>query len=308
VSPSIAIVGAGALGSYYGARLALSGADVRFLLRRDRAHVRAHGFTLKERDGTRHLKDVAAFASTAEIGPVDLVLVTLKTTSNGELGTLLAPLMGPTTRVATLQNGLGNEECIAALVGPERVLGAMCYLGVTRAGPGELVGHLTPGAIAIGEFGRPVGETARELAALFERAGVRARLEENLAEARWQKLLWNVPFNGLSIVGGGITTDRIIADPALAAEARALMEELAAAGRKQGFDVTPKHIAWQFEITPKLGAYQPSSLVDFLAGREVEIEAIWGEPLRRAQAVGVPVPRLEALYGKLRAATGVKAN
>jgi 2-dehydropantoate 2-reductase len=304
MTPSIAIIGTGAIGGYYGVRLALSGADVRFLLRRDLAHVREQGFTLRERDGVRKLERVAAFGRTEDIGPVDYVLVTLKTTANAELPGLLAPLLGPQTRVVTLQNGLGNEEAMAAMVGGERVLGALCYIGVTRDAPGELTGHYTPGAMTIGAYGRPPGPATRPIAEALERAGVKVRLADNLAEARWQKLVWNVPFNGLAIARGGITTDKIVSDPELTAEARGLMLELAQAGRRMGFEVTDKFIDWQFEITPGMGAYRPSSLVDFLAGREVELEAIWGEPLRRGQAAGVPMPRLEALYRDLQAATG----
>jgi 2-dehydropantoate 2-reductase len=224
---SVAIVGAGALGCYYGARLALAGGDVRFLLRSDLAYVRTHGLTLRERDGTRRLERVAAFGSATEIGPVDLVVITLKTTANASLATLLPPLLGPKTIVLTLQNGLGNEEVVASLVGPERVLGGLCFIGVTREAPGELVGYYTPGAMTLGEFGRPASDRLREVAGLFAQAGVNATAVENLAEARWRKLVWNVPFNGLAIAAGGIATDRILADPGLAAEVRALMEEIA---------------------------------------------------------------------------------
>src|SRR5687768_13448748 len=103
---SIAIVGAGAIGSYYGVRLAFAGADVRFLLRSDLAHVRKHGFTLRENGETRRLERVAAFGATPEIGPVDVVLVTLKSTANAALPELLPPLIGKETIVVTLQNGL----------------------------------------------------------------------------------------------------------------------------------------------------------------------------------------------------------
>jgi 2-dehydropantoate 2-reductase len=122
--------------------------------------------------------------------------------------------------VVTLQNGLGNEEQIAALVGPERVLGGLCFIAVTRERPGELTGYLTPGTIILGEFNRPAGASARAVAQAFERAGVRVRVVDNLAEARWQKLVWNIPFNGLAVAAGGITTDRILADPALAGRSR----------------------------------------------------------------------------------------
>jgi 2-dehydropantoate 2-reductase len=303
---SFAIVGAGAIGSYYGARLALVGADVRFLMRGDLAHVRAHGLTLRERDATRRLEPVVAFGSAAEIGPVDVVLVTLKTTSNASLASLLPPLLGRETMVVTLQNGLGNEELIASLVGSGRVLGGLCFIAVTREAPGELVGYHTPGAVTLGEFGRPAGERTRQLAEWFQRAGVNCRAVDNLAEARWRKLIWNVPFNGLAVAAGGITTDKILADPVLAGEVRALMDEVAHAARHFGYDVPEEFIQQQINLTPPMGAYKPSSLVDFLAGREVEVEAIWGEPLRRAQAAGLPMPRLAQLYDRLRRATKPK--
>jgi 2-dehydropantoate 2-reductase len=300
---TFAVVGSGAIGSYYGARLALAGADVRFLLRSDLEHVRTHGFVLRERDAIRRLEKVAAFGTTAEIGAVDVVLVTLKTTANAALPALLPPLLGPSTIVVTLQNGLGNEEFIASLIGADRVLGGLCFIAVTREGPGEFVGFHTPGAITLGEFGRPAAERTRAVADWLKRAGVNCRAVENLAEARWRKLIWNVPFNGLAIAAGGITTDRILADAELAREVRVLMDEIATAARHFGYEVPEEFIQGQIDVTPPMGPYKPSSLVDFFAGREVEVEAIWGEPLRRAQAAGLPMPRLERLYGQLRTAS-----
>ena len=160
-------------------------------------------------------------------------------------------------------------------------------------------GFHTPGAIALGEFGRPAGERVNTIAEMFSGAGVKMRVVDRLAEARWQKLIWNIPFNGLAIARGGLTTDRLLGDPAIAAEVRPLMDEIAAAGRALGFDVPEKFIRAQLDITPPLGPYAPSSLVDFLAGREVEVDAIWGEPLRRAQAAGLAMPRLARLHGEL---------
>ena len=300
---SIAIVGAGAIGSYYGGRLALAGGDVRFLMRSDAAHVRRHGLTLREKDATRTLRDVAVFERPEAIGPVDLVVVTLKTTANAALASLLPPLVGAGTAVLTLQNGLGNEELVASIVGGERVLGGLCYIGVTREAPGEITGYHTPGKMTLGEFQRPASERVREIAARFEAVGVQTRVVDELAEARWQKLIWNVPFNGLAIAGGGVSTDRILADPTLAGQVRPLMDEVATAARHFGYRVPENFIQAQIDVTPGMGAYRPSSLVDFLAGREVEIEPIWGEPLRRAEAAGLAMPRLAALYAELKRRT-----
>ena len=300
--PRIAFIGAGAIGCYYGARLALIDHDVRFLMRSELAHVRSHGITLRERDGSRRLERVAAFATTEEIGPVDLIFVTLKSTANSALPKLLPPLLKPDTVVVTLQNGLGNEELLAGLVGPERVLGGLCFIAVTREAPGVLVGYHTPASVSLGEFDRPAAARTHCVGALFQAIGVKCTVVDRLAEARWRKLIWNIPFNGLAIAAGGITTDRILADAVLAREVRALMDEVAGAARHLGYDIPESFIQAQIDVTPPMGPYKPSSLVDFLGGREVEVEAIWGEPLRRARAAGRPMPRLGALYDRLRTA------
>ena len=300
---TIAIVGAGAIGTYYGARLALSGREVRLLMRGDLAHVRAHGVRLVEKHGTQLLQPIAAFGTATEVGPVDLVLVTLKTTANFELAHLLPPLLHAHTAVVTLQNGLGNEEAIAALVGPERVLGGLCFIAATRTAPGEITCG-NPGSIDLGEMSGPATDRTRAVAALFSAAGVRCTADDNLGEARWRKLAWNVPFNGLAIAAGGLTTDQLLTTPSLAARVRRLMDEVAAAARALGYEVTEAFIQRQIDHTPKLGAYRPSSLVDYHAGREVELEAIWGEPLRRGQAAGVAMPELSRLYAELRVLAG----
>ncbi|HEV8072569.1 MAG TPA: 2-dehydropantoate 2-reductase [Opitutaceae bacterium] len=301
--PTIAIIGSGAIGLYYGAKLAPAGADVRFLMRSDLAAVRARGLLLlHEKDLTTELRPVAAFGSTGEIGPVDLIIVTLKTTANGELARLLPPLLGPGTVILTLQNGLGSDEQLAALFGAERVMGGLAFIAATRMAPGEVTCY-HPGSIALGEFGRPPQERTRTLAAQFTAAGVKTRVVDDLNEARWRKLVWNIPFNGLAIAAGGVATDRLCADPSLATEVRALMHEVQLAAGRLGFTIPDKFLQQQFDVTPPMGAYRPSSLVDFLAGREVEVEAIWGEPLRRAQAAGASVPRLEKLYASLKKLT-----
>ncbi|HWZ95941.1 MAG TPA: 2-dehydropantoate 2-reductase [Opitutaceae bacterium] len=299
----IAIVGSGAIGMYYGSKLASAGVDLRFLMRGDLAAVRARGSLLvHDKGGTMELRPVAAFGSAEEIGPVDLVIVTLKTTANGELARLLPPLLGPRTVIFTLQNGLGSDEQLAALFGAERVMGGLAFIAATRTAPGEVTCY-HPGSISLGEFGRPPQDRTRALAAQFEAAGVKTRVVDDLAEARWHKLVWNIPFNGLAIAAGGIATDRLCAVPRLAEEVRALMHEVQSAASRLGFVIPDKFLRQQFDVTPPMGAYRPSSLVDFLAGREVEVEAIWGEPLRRAQAAGAHVPRLEKLYASLKKLT-----
>lgn len=298
----IAIVGAGAIGTYYGVRLGGAGADVRFLLRSDLPAVQSRGaMVIHEKEGSLELRPLAVFGSTEEIGAVDLAIVTLKTTANDQLARLLPPLIGANTQVLTLQNGLGADETIAGLVGAERVLGGLAFIASTRTAPGEVTCY-HPGSITLGEFGRLPSERTHALAAQFTAAGVTIRIAANLLAARWHKLVWNIPFNGLAVAAGGVTTDRICEDAGLAARVRVLMKEVQHAAAALGVTIPDEFLRQQFDVTPPMGAYRPSSLVDYLAGREVEIEAIWGEPLRRAQAAGAAVPELAKLYAELRVA------
>jgi 2-dehydropantoate 2-reductase len=298
-SPRIGIIGSGAVGLYYGAKMALAGAEVRFLMRGDLAAVRARGSLLvRDRAATTELRPVAAFGAPAEIGPVDLALVALKTTSKDELRGLVEPLLGPNTALLTLQNGLGADEFLAGLFGADRVIGGLVFMAINRTGPGEVT-CFHPGSVSLGEFGGTPLPRTRALGELLRAGGLRVDVVENLLEARWRKLVWNIPFNGLSIAEGGIATDRICADPRLMEEAGALMREVQRAAAAFGFAIPDTFLRKQFEVTPPMGAYRPSSLVDYLAGREVEVESIWGEPLRRSRAAGAEMPRLARLYARL---------
>ena len=298
--PKVAVIGSGAIGIYYGVKLGRSGVAVRFLLRSDLPEVRRRGaMSIHDANGTVELRPVAVFGNVTEIGPVDLVLVSLKTTANHRLPELLPPLLGPKTAVLTFQNGLGAEETIASIAGGEHVLGGLAFIALNRIAPGE-VRCFHHGSLILGQFGRPPTEETRNLAAQLTTAGIKVDVAENLATARWQKLVWNIPFNGLAIAAGGVSTDVICADPKLAQRVHVLMKEVQQAAFALGHVITDNFLQRQFEVTPPMGAYKPSSLVDFLAGREVELESIWGEPLRRAEAVGAPVPALKNLYEELR--------
>ncbi len=296
----IAILGSGALGLYYGGRLARAGNDVTFIARSDCEHLRAHGVTVKVTDGdfTVPPASISVAASPAECGPVDLVIVTLKATANDQLATLLPPLLHAGTVVLNLQNGLGVDEPVAAVVGADHTVGGLCFICSNRIAPGTAECTMT-GMIVIGEFaGEPLPRT-KAIADLFGTAGVKVNVSPSLAEARWRKLVWNVPFNGLSVAEGGMTTDVILQSAEREAEVWALMREVQAAALAYGYAIPEPFVVDQVERTRPMGPYKPSTMLDYLAGKPLELEPIWGEPLRRAKAKGVPVPHLEALFARL---------
>ena len=303
-NPSVAIVGAGAIGTYYGGCLALAGAGVHLFVRSGIAALRAHGIVLREGDTVQTVSPtgIAICASSEEIGPVDLVIVTLKNTANDRLAALLPPLIGPHTTILTLQNGLGSDELLASLFGAGRIVGGLAFIAAVREAPGEIRIY-TPGYVTLGEFRGPAGDRVRWLVDLFQRAGVKCEAVDDLAEARWRKLVWNIPFNGLTIAAGGVPTDQILSLPEWEREARLLIDEVVGAAARFGYIIPGEFIEGQLDHTRRMGAYQPSSLIDYLAGREVEVEAIWGEPLRRARAAGAEMPHLAQLYDRLKQVT-----
>ena len=299
--PRYAIVGSGALGGYYGAKLAHAGCDVHFLMRGDLETVRRDGLTIRSPDGDIHLSSVNAYGSAAEIGPVDIVLIALKTTSNAALPSLVHPLLGPETALVTLQNGLGNEELLASHFGARRVMGGLCFVCLTRTAPG-VVEHYGHGALSIGEFKGPPQDRTMRLVLDFQRAGIDAKAVQSLITERWRKLVWNIPFNGLGIAAGA-NVAQVLNDEPLCAAARALMGEVVQSAGKLGYAIRPDFIDFQIERSRSMGAYRSSSQIDYEAGRKVEVESIWGEPLRQARSAGAETPRMELLYALLRQLT-----
>lgn len=295
----IAVVGAGAIGSYYGAKLAYYGRDVHFLMRGDMSEIRRFGIRILGKGENLRLAKVRHSASTEEIGPCDLVLVAVKATANGDLLRLIPPLLREKTMLLTLQNGFGNEEFLAENFGAARVLGGLCFVCLIRTSPG-VIEHYDQGHLALGEYNRCPEPRTHDVAWEFKRCGVVCRVVENLALERWRKLIWNIPFNGLSIAAGGLDTAAILSDEHLRGECLALMDEVILAANKCGFPLPAAAALEQVKRTELMGAYKPSTLIDFEAGRPLEIEALWGEPLRRARSAGACTPRLQDLYEKLK--------
>ena len=303
----IGVVGCGALGSFYGAQLCRSGQEVHFLLRSDYDVVRRKGVTIHSVDGDFHVQPRCA-RSPDEIGACDVVLIGLKTTANDQFRKLLPPLVGPHTAVVTLQNGLGNEEQLACLFPPEQVLGGLCFVCLNRAESG-VIHHTAHGKVVLGEFQRPPLPRTHELAALFRQAGVVCDITDNLAGTHWQKLVWNVPFNGLGVAGTAgyealvsqpstfksqpvLTTDILLGDPRWEQLVRELMFEVIAAANALDLNVSVSQVDEQINRTRVMGAYKASTLIDFERGQPLELESMFLEPLRQAQKAGVPVPRL----------------
>ncbi|MDD2336288.1 MAG: putative 2-dehydropantoate 2-reductase [Geobacteraceae bacterium] len=296
----IAVVGAGALGLYYGAVLQKSGNDVYFLLRSDYTAINAEGLTVYSVNGDFHLPKVKSFRSPSEIGTVDLVVVGLKTFANSSYAELITPLVGNKTQILTLQNGLGNEESLAALFGKEKILGGVAYLCSIREKPGE-VRHLGEGRILLGEYSKIDSTRTEEIASRFRAAGVECRSVSDLKRARWEKLVWNIPFNGLCALMLKSVDSFLKFEPTRRL-IREIMEEVITAANTQCLlKEIPLSLAEKMVASSSnLGQYKPSMLIDRLKDRPLELEAIFGIPLQIAAEKGIQMPRVQQIFALLQ--------
>ena len=291
----IAVVGAGALGLYYGALLQKSGEDVHFLLRSDYDAIVRQGIKVFSTNGDFTLPQVHGYRAPQEIGVVDLVLVGLKTFANSSYRELVAPLVGDSTQILTLQNGLGNEEALAGLFGEEHIIGGVAFLCANRGNPGE-VHHMGPSRIVLGELKRRDRTRLEQLAAMFIKAGVECRTTEDLRRARWEKLVWNIPFNGLCALLLQ-PVNKLLKQDSTRALVRALMLEVIAAANAQNLSkpIDEGYADRMVEFTDNMGEYRPSMQIDREMGRQLELTAIFKIPLEYGQRKGIPMPRVEML-------------
>ena len=299
---SIAIVGAGALGGYYGGRLAQHGFDVHLLLRSDYENVRQRGLNVRSVSGDFSLSadQLHVYNDPAAMPKVDLVVVTLKSTENQQFERLITPLLHQETAILTLQNGLGNEDDLARLFGIERVLGGIAFVCINRTGPGELH-HTEAGFIRVGEFAGDAGRSPRaeRIVEMFNASHVTAHVIDGpVRAARWAKLVWNVPFNGLGALLDA-TTDQLLAGDDGTQHVRAVMNEVIAAAAADGIALPADMPDKQIAATRGMGAYRTSTQIDRQSGRAMEVEAIFTRPWEVARRGGVPAPLLHLLHVSL---------
>ncbi len=298
----IGIIGSGAIGGFYGLMLAKAGFDVHFLLRSEYPAVCEHGLSLDSAEhGTLHMK-VQAYARAADMPPCDWLLIGAKATSNDHLAPLIVQAAAPGAKVVLLQNGLGVEEQLRpALRTDMHLLGGLCFICVNRQGPG-LIRHQALGTVNLGYHSGPASDGGTALVSegtgLFQAAGIDSHAMPNLALARWQKLVWNVPYNGLSVLLGASTT-ALMGNTASRELVLVLMAEVVQGAAACGHMLPEGYAQHLFQVTQRMPDYWPSMYHDHAHKRPLELQAIYAEPLAQARAAGCRLPRMEMLYQAL---------
>jgi 2-dehydropantoate 2-reductase len=293
-----AIVGAGAVGSFYGAKLQQSGMKVQYqtrgsasVLRKDKMHIQSTlgDFSLS----------ADAYESTQTMDPADLVIVTVKAQDNIDYYTLINPLIKFNSVILLLQNGLNLDERLHELFPNNSVLGAAAFVCLNRISATD-IRHFAYGRLDIGYLKLEDESLADDIVKLFRNAGLDVQYAGNIRAVRWKKLLWNVPFNVLSVLLLKANTKEMIEDENINRLAVDLMKEVQAIALADGIVITDDDIYKMIEHTKVMVPYKTSMLLDFEEHRPMEVEAILGEPLKTAKMFSISAPRMEVLYAELK--------
>ncbi|ROR01792.1 2-dehydropantoate 2-reductase [Desulfosoma caldarium] len=292
----VLVVGAGAIGGYYGGRLAQGGACVSVVARSDYAVVVREGIRIQSPAGDFHFRPDRVVREAEDLGRYpDVILVGLKVLEHIRPEELIRGAMGPKTSVLLIQNGVDVERPVAEAFPENEILSGLAFICVHRTAPGYVL-HQDYGRLVLGRYPQGASSTAEKLAEIFRRAGVPCEVTASVVTARWQKLVWNAPFNPMSVLCGGASTAEMLGHEETENLVRAVMQEVCAVASAVGHalpdDVVDRMIADTRTMTP----YKTSMLLDYEAGRPMEVEAILGNAVRIARRHGVQVPHMETLY------------
>lgn len=293
-----AIIGTGAIGGFYGARLDKAGFEVHFLLHTDYQYVVDHGLTIDSCDGNFTLPSPKVYDSTSEMPQCDVVIVALKTTQNHLLPSLLPPLLKPDTIILLIQNGIGVEADVQQLFPSQPIAAGMAFICSAKAGPGH-INHQFYGNINIGNYSCHNPQRYGQMLADFRAAGIGAADVEYL-EARWKKAVWNMPFNGMT-VALNTTTNRLLSCESTHRLIYDQMLEVIGAAQALGVkNLDTRFADKMIANTIKMPPYSPSMKLDFDFHRPMEINYLYTRPIAEARAAGFAMPKLEMLEAELK--------
>lgn len=293
-----AVIGTGAVGGYYGGRLANAGHDVHFLLHSDYDYIKQNGLQVDSCNGSFHLDSPNIYRSTADMPKADVVIVALKTTRNLLLKELLPPLLHSETLVLLIQNGIGPEPELQQWFPNLYIAAGLAFICSAKTEPGR-VNHQCYGNINIGNYSCKNTEIIDCLMSDFIQSGINAALVE-YHEARWKKAVWNMPFNGMTVVMNA-QTDKLLAQPDTLSLIRRQMLEVIGAAQALGVkNIDATFADKMIENTIKMVPYSPSMKLDYEYHRPMEIDFLYTNAIKAAHSVGYAMPCLEMLEAQLR--------
>jgi 2-dehydropantoate 2-reductase len=294
----IAVMGSGAVGGYFGAKLAAAGHELAFIARgKHLAAMRADGLRVQSPNGDLLIRQAQCTDLPEQIGAVDLVLFCVKSYDTESAAKVIAPLVSERSQILSLQNGIDNPDKLARVYGAPKVLPGVVYIGAQLSAPGVIT-HSMGGKIIFGQMDGAVGERARELARTLTTAGIPAEASMAIRQAQWSKLLWNAPFCAISCLSRA-NTKEIVESAALSRLARECMAEVQAAARTQGIELPSSQFDEVMSFSRAMGAFKPSMLQDLEAGKPLEYDAFNGIVVRLLEANSQAGPVNRAFFATL---------
>lgn len=293
-----AVVGTGAIGGYYGGRLALSGKDVHFLFNTEYDYVAKNGLKVDSVAGDFCINPIKAYKSTDDMPKCDVVLVALKSTRNSILPDILPSILHHNTVIVLIQNGLGLEAQLASAFPKQPIAGASAFICSSRIGTGH-IRHADYGALSVGFHQNAVPDILEQVKDDFLQAKVPFTIIQDLNEMRWRKLVWNIPYNGLTVVMNS-STDKLMMQKDTRQLVTDLMQEVVDGASACGAYIEPEFISKMLKMTDDMTPYSPSMKLDFDNRRQMEIEAIYSNPIATAKRNGYYMRKTEMLEQQLR--------
>jgi len=292
------VIGTGAIGGYYGAKLAYVGQEVHFLLRSDYEYVKQHGLQVDSCNGSFHLTDVNAYQHTADMPQCDVVLVCLKSVNNSKLQSLLPPLLHSHTLVVLIQNGIGVEEDVQKMFPDVQLAAGLAFICSAKTKPG-IVNHQCYGSINLANYSCHDEALMQTVVDEFRAANIETGLVE-YHEARWKKAVWNMPFNGMT-VALHTQTDQLLKNKATRQLIREQMMEVVNAAQHLGVkNLDEAFVDKMIETTDAMTPYSPSMRLDYDFHRKMEIYYLYTRPIEIAREAGFRMQKLEMLEAELR--------
>ena len=295
----IAVMGAGAVGAYFGAKLSASGHNVAFLARGTHLDaLRREGLRVDSPAGNLRIQNALFTNDPGEIAAVDLILFCVKSYDTDVAVGALAPMIGNATTILSLQNGVDNADKIAARWGERRTLAGVVYLGSQLVGSGTIK-HSVGGRIVFGEMNGSVGDTTKSIEQALTAAQIPCEISKDIRKAQWRKLLWNAPFCAVSCLTRA-TVKEIIESDSLCQLAVDCMNEVREAARTKNVDLEPELRDETLTFSKTLGDFKPSMLQDLEARKPLEYEAFNGIVVKLLRQAGQAAPVNQVFYGTLK--------
>ena len=298
--PDILVIGAGAIGSFYGAILKRAGCTVSVVLRSDYDAVKADGFRFTSPLGELSWTPDQVYqpGDTPSRFP-DYVLLCVKVLPGVDRAELVRPWLGEHTGLVLIENGLDIERELADAFPRNPLVSCLAFIAVSRTGPGT-VNHQAYGQLVMGNFPKGFDHHCERLAGLFRDGGIDINGTDAVVGERWRKCVWNTPFNPLSVLANGADTLTMLDAPGGEALIRTLMEEVISVAQADGYPMPDGIIEKNLSGTRAMGAYKNSMALDYLNDRPIELDAILGNVVAIADRLNVPVPHLRTVLVTLR--------